>query len=91
MLMSGIAPSEPVSFSRFETLTVEPSIAIAEKLSADFSLPSAITLQELLSLSWQERSQIVRECLPGIVADFNDYPELRELETDGSDWELEDD
>lgn len=91
MLMSGIAPSEPVFISRFETLSLEPSIAIAEKLSADFNLPPAITLQELLSLSWLERNQIVQECLPGIVADFNDYPELREFELDCSDWELEDD
>jgi hypothetical protein len=91
MLMSGIAPSEPVFISRFETLSIEPSIAIAEKLSADFNLPPAITLQELLSLSWPERNQIVQECLPGIVADFNDHPELREFELDCSDWELEDD
>jgi hypothetical protein len=33
----------------------------------------------------------VSECLPGIIADFNDHPELREFELDGSDWELEDD
>jgi hypothetical protein len=89
--MSGIAPSEPVFISRFETLSIEPSITIAEKLSADFNLPPAITLQELLSLSWIERNQIVQECLPGIVADFNDHPELREFELDCSDWELEDD
>lgn len=88
--MSGIAPSEPVFISRFETLSMEPTIAIAEKLSADFNLPPAITLQELLSLSWPERNRIVQDCLPGIVADFNEHPELREFELDGSDWELED-
>jgi hypothetical protein len=91
MLMSGIAPSEPVVITRFEPLNIEPSIAIAEKLSSDFNLPPTITLQQILSLSLIERHQIVNDCLPGIVADFNDYPELREFELDASDWELEDD
>jgi hypothetical protein len=91
MLMSGIAPSEPVFISRFESLNLEPSITIAEKLSANFNLPPALTLQELLSLTLTERHQIVQECLPGIIADFAEYPELREFELDGSDWELEDD
>jgi hypothetical protein len=89
--MSGIAPSEPLFVNRFEPLNLEPSITMAEKLSADFNLPPVITLQQILSLSLTERHQIVSECLPGIIADFNDHPELREFELDGSDWELEDD
>jgi hypothetical protein len=30
-------------------------------------------------------------CLPGIIADFENHPELREFESDISDWELGDD
>jgi hypothetical protein len=89
--MSGIAHSEIVVIERFDSLALETSLALGDKPRPEFSLPPVLTLQRLLSLSLTERQQIMSGCLPGIIADFDRHPELREFESDISDWELGDD
>jgi hypothetical protein len=89
--MSGIAASEAAVMNRLELLAAAPIHPDTLSPTPNFNLPPTITLQQILSLSLHERHQIVGECLSGIIADFDEFSELRELALDSSDWELEDD
>jgi hypothetical protein len=79
-LMAGIADVELMVIERFAPL------------SLDFKIPNSLPRRQVVALSIAERHLILAGCLPGIVADFENHPELREFSMlDGLDWEPEDD
>jgi hypothetical protein len=96
--MSGIRDVELAVVKRFRSLPLDgqsQTLAYTETLSQEFNVKSsdrATTLRQILALSISERHEFLTRCIPGIVADFEEYPELREFSMlDGLDWEPEDD
>jgi hypothetical protein len=96
--MSGIKDVEMALVERFRSLPLEgqlQTLAYTETLSQEFNVQTsdrATTLRQILALSRSERNEFLTRCIPGIVADFEEYPELREFSMlDGLDWEPGDD
>jgi hypothetical protein len=96
--MSVIKDVEMALVERCRSLSIEgqlQTLAYTETLRQEFNVPSfdrPTTLRQILALSRAERNEFLTRCLPGIVADFEEYPELREFSIlDGLDWEPGDD
>ncbi len=72
-----------------------PTLACTDPLSQNFNVITvdhSTTLRQVLALSMAERHEFLTRCIPGIVADFEEYAELREFSMlDGLDWKPEDD
>ena len=96
--MSGIKDVEMDLIERLRALPLAgqlPTLAYTETLSQEFNVQTfghTTTLRQILALSRSERNELLTRCIPGIVADFEEYPELREFSLlDGLDWEPGDD
>ncbi len=94
--MSGIRDVEIAVVERFRPLDgMLQTLAYTETLSQEFNVQTAdrtSTLRQILALSMSERHEFLTRCIPGIVTDFDEYPELREFSMlDGLDWEPGDD
>ncbi len=94
--MSGIRDVEIAVVERFRPLDEQPpTLAYTDTLSQEFNVKTvdrSTTLRQVLALSMSERHEFLTRCIPGIVTDFEEYPELREFSMlDGLDWEPEDD
>jgi hypothetical protein len=94
--MSVLRDVDTAVFERFRSLPLDgQNLAYTETLSQEFNVKTsdrATTLRQILALSISERHEFLTRCIPGIVADFEEYPELREFSMlDGLDWEPEDD
>jgi hypothetical protein len=92
-LMAGIADVELMVIERYAPLSLDrPHLTLSEALPSDFKIPNSLPRRQVVALSIAERHRILAGCLPGIVADFENHPELREFSMlDGLDWEPEDD
>lgn len=96
--MSGLRDMETAVLERFRSLPYDGQqqvLAYTETLSQEFNVTTSnrsTNLRQIVALSTAERHEFLTRCIPGIVADFEDYPELREFSMlDGLDWEPEDD
>ena len=91
--MAGIADVNLMVIERYTPLSIERQpLTLSETLPSDFKIPNALSRRQLLALSIAERHRVLADCLPGIVADFENYSELREFSMlDGLDWNPEDD
>jgi hypothetical protein len=92
--MAGIADVELMVLERITPLSLDrPSLLITDTLAPEFKLTtSSLPRRQIVALSMAERHRILAGCLPGIVADFDNHPELREFSMlDGLDWDPDDD
>jgi hypothetical protein len=91
--MAGIADVELLVLERLASQTSDRLSLNLETLSPEFKLPtSSLPRHQVVALSMTERHRILAGCLPGIVADFDNHPELREFSMlDGLDWDPDDD
>jgi hypothetical protein len=91
--MAGIADLNLMVIERYTPLSIDRQpLTISESLPSDFKIPNALSRRQLVALSIAERHRVLAGCLPGIIADFENHPELREFSMlDGLDWNPEDD
>jgi hypothetical protein len=91
--MAGIADVNLMVIERYTPLSLDRQpLTLSEALPSDFRIPNALSRRQLVALSIAERHRVLAECLPGIVADFENHSELREFSMlDGLDWNPEDD
>ena len=91
--MAGIADAGLMFIERYTPLSLDRQpFLLSEALPSDLKIPNALSLSQLVALSIAERHRVLERCLPGIVADNENHPELREFSMlDGLDWDPEDD
>jgi hypothetical protein len=91
--MAGIADVNLMVIERYTPLSLDRQpLTLSESLPSDFKIPHVLSRRQLVALSIAERHRVLVECLPGVVADFENHPELREFSMlDGLDWNPEDD